>query len=83
MTIRSSLRAASGWSWSIPLRAGMHYPAPVAKLERHPLRIRAPAPLLGQHNEEVLKGLLGVSDARYEELVERQVIGDAYLEGAT
>ncbi|MYE46167.1 MAG: CoA transferase [Chloroflexi bacterium] len=66
-----------------PAAGRHHYPAPVAKLERHPLRIRGPAPLLGQHNEEVLKGLLGVSDARYEELIDRGVIGDSYLESAT
>lgn len=32
-------------------------------------RVRGPAPTLGQHNEEVLLGLLGVTRARYDELV--------------
>jgi hypothetical protein len=30
--------------------------------------------MLGQDNERILKGLLGLSDARYAELVEQKVI---------
>ncbi len=37
--------------------------------------IRTPAPSLGQHNERVLGGLLGVSDERLAELEEMGVIG--------
>ena len=33
-----------------------------------------PSPLLGEHNEQILCGLLGLSRARYEELVAEQVI---------
>ncbi len=33
-----------------------------------------PGPTIGQDNERVLKGILGLSDARYDELVEQQVI---------
>ena len=78
------LRERGFWEELEHPAAGTHrYPTPVGKLQRHPLRIRGPAPLLGQHNEDVLKGLLGVSDARYEELIERQIIGDSYLETAT
>ncbi|HLG66493.1 MAG TPA: CoA transferase [Acidimicrobiales bacterium] len=32
-------------------------------------RVRGPAPVMGQYNEEVFMGLLGLSRARYEELV--------------
>ena len=32
------------------------------------------APLLGEHNEDILCGLLGLSRARYDQLVAEQVI---------
>jgi len=35
-----------------------------------------PAPKLGEHNREVLQGLLGMSDDEVNELEERKVIGD-------
>jgi crotonobetainyl-CoA:carnitine CoA-transferase CaiB-like acyl-CoA transferase len=39
---------------------------------------RLPPPTLGQHNDEVLKGL-GLTDAEIEDLRARQIIGDAAL----
>ena len=44
---------------------------------------RGPAPRLGQHNQEVLQGLLGVDDKDYQRLLDEHVIGDSYLEDAT
>ena len=41
--------------------------------------LRTPAPTLGQHNHEILVDDLGVDDATYDQLVERQVIGDRPL----
>jgi crotonobetainyl-CoA:carnitine CoA-transferase CaiB-like acyl-CoA transferase len=38
---------------------------------------RTPAPTLGQHNREVLGGLLGLGDGELEELARDQVIGTA------
>ncbi len=42
---------------------------------------RAPAPLLGQHNDEVLRGELGVGDDEMARLREQHVIGDAPVAG--
>ena len=65
--------------------AGTHdYPGPMAQFSRTPLTpVRGPAPLLGQHNEELLRGLIGLSEAEYEQLVEDRIVGTAYLEDAT
>jgi crotonobetainyl-CoA:carnitine CoA-transferase CaiB-like acyl-CoA transferase len=41
--------------------------------------IRTPAPTLGQHNHEILVDDLGVDEATYEDLVERQIVGDRPL----
>ena len=65
--------------------AGTHlYPGPLAKLHHTaagpPFR---PAPTLGQHNEDVLCGVLGLTDAEYRRLINERVIGSAYLESAT
>jgi len=40
------------------------------KMSRTPGRVSRRAPLLGEHTEEVLKGIAGVSDAEYRELVD-------------
>lgn len=47
--------------------------APFFKLSRS-RPVARPGPMLGQDNERILKGLLGLSDARYAELVGQQVI---------
>ena len=49
--------------------------------ESEPVRF-APAPRLGEHNEAVLGGLLGLTPAEIAGLAERQVIGSAPLETA-
>ncbi len=38
------------------------------KYSKTPPQIKAPAPILGEHNDEVLKGLLGYDDAKLAEL---------------
>ncbi|MDG2306919.1 MAG: CoA transferase [Candidatus Binatia bacterium] len=37
---------------------------------------RSPPPTMGQHNQEVLGGTLGVTDERLADLAERKIIGD-------
>jgi formyl-CoA transferase len=44
------------------------------KLSETPGGIRAPAPAMGEHNEEVYLGLLGMNRERYDGLAERKVI---------
>lgn len=44
------------------------------RLSETPGRVRSPSPQLGEHNEEVYRGLLGMSAERYEALRARQVI---------
>lgn len=59
------------------------YPGPIARFEVTPLvPVRGPAPRLGQHNREVLQGILHLDDAQYQRLSDEQLIGDTYLEGA-
>ena len=43
------------------------YDAPAFHLPASPAQLR-PVPMLGQHNDSVFKGLLGLSDAEYEAL---------------
>jgi len=38
--------------------------------------LRTPAPTLGQHNQSVLGGMLGVSETELESLAEAGIIGD-------
>ena len=49
----------------------------VAKFDRMDPRTDAPAPTLGEHNAEVLKGLVGLSDRDLAEMAARQIIGTA------
>jgi crotonobetainyl-CoA:carnitine CoA-transferase CaiB-like acyl-CoA transferase len=44
------------------------------KLSDTPGKVRSSGPLLGQDNEYVFKGLLGVSDDEFNKLVEEKVI---------
>ena len=64
--------------------AGTHlYPGPMAQFARTPLApARWPAPLLGQHNEQLLRGLVGLGEEEYAQLVEDRIVGSAYLEDA-
>jgi crotonobetainyl-CoA:carnitine CoA-transferase CaiB-like acyl-CoA transferase len=52
----------------------MVQPGIVPKLSRTPGRVAAPAPLLGQHNEEIYLGLLKLPRAEYERLCQEGTI---------
>ena len=55
--------------------AGTHkYPGAPLKYEKTPWEIRMPAPTLGQHNEQVYGGRLGMTPARLTELKRKGVI---------
>ena len=55
---------------------GTHlYPGAVARLAQSPLRANRPAPLLGEHNADVFRRLLGMSDDEIRELEAAGVIG--------
>ena len=44
------------------------------KLSRTPGRVRSPSPSLGQHNDEIYRGMLGLSAERYAQLKAAKVI---------
>ena len=50
-------------------------PGVVFRIGDEGARVRGPAPLMGQHNEEILMGLLGLTRPRYDQLVADGVIG--------
>jgi formyl-CoA transferase len=57
-----------------PIAGKMKITGAHIKLSETKAEIRTPAPLLGQHNSEVLKDILGLSDAEIENLVNEKVI---------
>lgn len=50
-------------------------PAILPKLEQHPGRTLSAGPSIGEHTDEVLRDLLGLSDGKMRELREARVIG--------
>ena len=57
---------------------GTHlYPGAVANLPETPLRDDVPAPLLGEHNREVFREVLAMSDAEIAELEASGIIGSS------
>ena len=52
------------------------HPSPPWRQGKAPLQLRTPAPTLGQHNQSVLGGMLGVSETELESLAEAGIIGD-------
>ena len=48
------------------------------RMTHTPNHLRTGPAMLGEHNEQILKGLLGYTDTEYDSLQERGHIGDAY-----
>jgi len=70
-----NLRAFDFWHWLEHQEMG---PAPYEGLQHRmsvtPGELRSPAPTLGQHNEEILGGMLGLSSDQIAELKREQVV---------
>lgn len=62
---------------SRPITGVNPIPSPIVRASQSPAGIRIPAPTLGQHNEEILGGLLGMTDDELDNLRTRGVIGNA------
>lgn len=54
--------------WDHPLKEGLRLVASPMKLSATPVRTDLPPPLLGQHTDEVLRGLLQCNDDRLQQL---------------
>jgi CoA:oxalate CoA-transferase len=58
-----------------PIAGALKVVGPPVRLSETPGAIRRPAPLLGQHTDEVLRTLLGLEDAAIEQLRQAGAIG--------
>ena len=74
------LKARGFWQWIERAYVGRHpQPSPPYRDEASPIAVRTPAATLGQYNEEVLGGLLGLSKSELERLARDSVIGSEAL----
>jgi crotonobetainyl-CoA:carnitine CoA-transferase CaiB-like acyl-CoA transferase len=74
------LEARGFWQWIERAYVGRHpQPSPPYRDEDAPIAVRTPAATLGQYNEEVLGGLLGLSQAELARLARDSVIGSEAL----
>ncbi len=70
-----NLQAFDYWHWlDHPSMGPSPYEGLQHRLSRTPGRLRSPAPALGQHNDEVLGSLLGMSAAQIEQLKQEKVV---------
>ena len=74
------LVARGFWQWIERAHVGRHpQPSPPYREGAAPIAVRAPAPTLGEHNDQVLGGLLGLSQIELERLANAHVIGTEAL----
>lgn len=64
------------WDIDHPEAGTRRYAGQPVRLSTNPARLYRPAPCLGQHNDQVLGGLLGLSDDELAALRDKGVIGD-------
>ncbi|MBI4641271.1 MAG: CoA transferase [Candidatus Tectomicrobia bacterium] len=57
-----------------PVAGTIKYPGAPFRLSGTPWSIECPAPLVGQHNEEIYRGELGMSEAELAQLREKEII---------
>lgn len=67
------------WDIDHPEAGSRRYAGQPVRLSATPARLHRPAPCLGQHNERILGGLLGLSAEELDDLREKGVIGDEPL----
>jgi crotonobetainyl-CoA:carnitine CoA-transferase CaiB-like acyl-CoA transferase len=74
--LRSDHLRARGFFVTIdhPVAGRYEYAGAPYKFSRTPWELRSPAPTLGQHNEEVLQGLLGLSETEIGSLRQEGII---------
>jgi crotonobetainyl-CoA:carnitine CoA-transferase CaiB-like acyl-CoA transferase len=63
------------WVMTHTLAGTYPYPAPSTRLVGTPPHVTRPAPNLGEHNVEILQGVLGLSAADVQDLQAKGVIG--------
>ena len=74
------LVARGFWQWIDRAHVGRHpQPSPPYRDDSTPIAVRTPASTLGEYNEQVLGGLLGLSQNELERLARAQVIGKEAL----
>ena len=61
-------------TWQHPVNPGLHLVSSPIKLSATPVRTDRPPPLLGEQTEDVLRNVLGYSEARIHALKEGEVI---------
>ncbi|MBK36212.1 MAG: hypothetical protein CME26_11885 [Gemmatimonadetes bacterium] len=73
---------ARGYFTEIDHRDAGRYrtPGPIWRSRRYTPGVRMPVYCLGEHNREILQGLLGVSDDEFVALTASGVIGEAYAD---